>query len=166
MFLNVLSTRFGINGTALNWFRSYLNSRTQAVSIKRKMSKAQSLQYGVPQGSVLGPILFTLYTSPLGDVIRKHNMNFHFYADDTQLYFTFKPLKTVASQIEAMSAMQSCISDIRIWMENNMLKLNDDKTEFILIGKPRQLCKVLDASFQIGELTIRPTDCAKPRHHV
>ena len=89
ILLSRLSSRFGIGGTALEWFRSYLSDRTQFVNVNGSMSERHVLQFGVPQGSVLGPLLYSLYTSPLSDIAIKHGLSFHFYADDTQLYITF-----------------------------------------------------------------------------
>ena len=83
------SCRFGINGKALCWFKSYLENRTQVVNIKGATSCSKDLRCGVPQGSVLGPILYVLYTSPLGDIVRNHGLSCHFYADYTQLYCSF-----------------------------------------------------------------------------
>ena len=91
ILLNCMSSRFGIKGKVLEWFRSYLSNRGQAVMVNGALGNSQTLKYGVPQGSVLGPILFTLYTAPLADVVRQHNVQFHFYADDTQLCLSFKP---------------------------------------------------------------------------
>ena len=87
ILLNHLYHLFGIAGTALAWVRDYLSNRTQRVSVKVNGKKAESqkvlLKQGVPQGSILGPLLFTLYVSPIGDICRQHNINFHGYADDT-----------------------------------------------------------------------------------
>ncbi len=110
-----LNTRFGIKGTALDWFRSYLAARTQSVQIDGTTSTAKELRFGFPQGSVLGPILFCIYTSPLGDLLRSHDIAYHFYADDSQVYLAFSP-DTLSSQVQAFSKIESCAEDIRGWM--------------------------------------------------
>ena len=122
--------------TALNWFSSYLSQRQQSVLINGVKSKTVPLSCGVPQGSVLGHILFTIYLLPLGDIIRKHGLKFHMYADDCQLYTSFS-----MSTNEAVSSMQMTIDDIRAWYAATMLKLNDDKTEMLVIGSNTVLCR-------------------------
>ena len=88
ILLSRLKCRYGFHCKVLDWFSSYLSDRKQFVEGGR--SSSHNLNYGLPQGSILGPMLFSLYTSALADLIRKHNMDFHLYADDTQLYIVFK----------------------------------------------------------------------------
>ena len=78
-------------GKALDWFKSYLENRQQCVNINNTKSKSRALKFGVPQGSVLDPILFSLYTLPLADILKKRGISYHLYADDTQIYMSFRP---------------------------------------------------------------------------
>ena len=156
-----MESRFGLSGTVLNWIK-YITGRSQKVVIgdlnsNGAESGSTKLDKGVPQGSVLGPICFTWYTCPLGDICRSHRIYAHFYADDSHIYVTFKPsrsgdIDTVISRLEA------CIKDIKVWMTHNLLKFNEDKTEFIVFGTRQQLEKVNTIAIKIGTETITPTD--------
>ena len=129
--LSCLSSRFGFAGSALKWFRSYLQDRFQSVKIGSSLSNLFKLKFGVPQGSVLGPLLFSLYTTPLSQVIRKYTgVRYHFYADDTQLFIHLSP----DDSLKSFDHLKSCLNDIQVWMSENKLKLNPDKTEFIVFG--------------------------------
>ena len=134
ILIHRLESRFGIKGKALQWFRSYLENRLQYVCINGSNSSSTEVAFGVPQGSVLGPILYLLYTSPLGDIIRQHGMEFHLYADDSQIYFSFDSSSCCLSAVTVVSRIQACLSDISFWMSLNKLKLNGDKTELLIIG--------------------------------
>ena len=126
----LLSDWYDISGTALNWVRSYLSNRVQRVYLLDKLGEPFKTDYGVPQGSVLGPLLFTLYTTPLSSVISRHNICHHLYADDTQVYLSLSKTDPEMS----LSLVQQCLQDVSDWMIASKLKLNPDKTKFILIA--------------------------------
>ena len=148
-----LHSSFGISGPVLSWFSSYLNNRSQFISINCTTSKHFDLQYGVPQGSCLGPLLFVIYASKLFSVLEYHLPDVHAYADDTQLYISFKP-DSSAEQSKALTALKNCIDDIKRWMLADKLKLNDDKTEFIIIGTRQQLKKVTFNTLRVGNTQV------------
>lgn len=165
LLLNRLKYRFGIDGTALKWLASYLDGRSQSVVIgdihaHGAHSAPSRLTFGVPQGSVLGPILFTLYTCPLGDICRKHGLQYHLYADDSQLYFAFKP-SVVTSKETCLIKIKKCVDEISTWMTCNLLKLNQEKTEFIMIGTYQQLNKALGTTIEIGDEVITSTEAVR-----
>ena len=143
LLLNCLKYHFGFQGKVLRWLEGYLTGCTQKVVLENARKTSEStpnhpLKWGVPQGSVLGLILFTLYTSPLGDLCNAHGIQFHCYADDTQLYLIFRPTYPAAKQ-NCIQKLETCISEIWNWMSTNPLKLNDSKTEFIISGTRLQL---------------------------
>ena len=140
ILLTRLQNWFGLDGLSLDWFSSYLSLRSQAVSINDSISAFSTLSYGVPQGSVLGPLLFTLYTTPLGSVISKNSLKYHLYADDTQLYISFTPTTSALS----LETLTTTFNDILSWMNLNKLLLNPSKTEFLLIGTKQQRLKFSD----------------------
>ena len=163
VLLNILHFRYGFNEIILNWISSYLRLRTQQVLIRdNTFSDPTHLKCGVPKGSVLGPILFTLFTALLGEVCKKQGINFQSYADDQQNYLSFKPnnptsLKTCKESLEV------CISDIQKWMRTNKLKLNDE-TEVVLFGTRQQLEKLEsyeEFKIKIGCEIIKPVKSAR-----
>ena len=149
LLLNRLSCYVGVHGDALRWFKSYLQDRTQVVGIGDSMSSSVSLRHGVPQGSVLGPMLFCIYMLPLGNLIRSHGISFHAYADDTQLYQSFQP-KCQQSTDEVMQTLENCIASIQKWMSLNFLKLNAEKTEFVLLKSRWMTTAFAPSTISIG----------------
>ena len=154
----ILEKYVGIGGSALRLIRSYFSDRTQRVQIDGIMSDFASLLCGVPQGSVLGPMKFCLYLLPLGTILRHHNIGYHIYADDTQLYISFK----CKDPLESLTKLNMCISDIRVWMIKNKLKMNDSKTEFIIFRSPLLKQNLSDVSVRVGDMQVSPS--SKVRH--
>ena len=97
-----------------------------------------------------------MYTTPLGNIIRNHNLDFHLYADDTQLYISFKPCDSISRQT-TIPQVEACIKDIKTWMTNNLLKLNDDKTELIIVTTSETTSRQEDIVINIGDSPIAPS---------
>uniref|UniRef100_A0A3Q2NWF9 Reverse transcriptase domain-containing protein n=1 Tax=Fundulus heteroclitus TaxID=8078 RepID=A0A3Q2NWF9_FUNHE len=139
----------GIKGKALGWFKSYLSDRFQFVHVNNKSSSNSRVTCGVPQGSVLGPILFTICMLPIGKIIRQHGINFHCYADDTQLYLSINP-----DESNQLLRLQSCLDDIKSWMTLNFLHLNSDKTEVVIFGPESSKNKLLNQSLNLDGINL------------
>ena len=152
-----LEHAFGVTGNSRSWLTSYLNERYQSVRINGSESHPHLLKYGMPQGSVIGPFGFPCYSSPIGAICRKHNISYYMYADDTQIYLAFAP----DAQMAATAVLEDCIEEIRHWMVDNFLKLNESKTEFLLLSSQYQASKLDIASVKIGDESIKPSDSAR-----
>ena len=114
-----LHTDLGFTDTVLQWFSSYLNDRTNYVSLSNHCSAFTHVHSGVPQGSVLGPMLFIMYVKPLSAIIDSHSTIHHSFADDLQLQMSAPPDKIS----ELLHSMQSCICDVKLWQQRTCLNL-------------------------------------------
>ena len=100
-------------------------------AIDGQLSKPQQMEFGLPQGSIVEPLGFSLYVLPVGHIIKSFILQYHMYVDDVQLYTYLNPNDHVSITL-VFNNLSSCIDALTIWMQNNMLKLNDDETEFLL----------------------------------
>ena len=123
----------GIKDEVYRWYKSYLENRSIAVVVSNERSKKKDLKMGVPQGSVLGPLLFEIYTIGLSKILDKYKVNYKLYADDTQFYFPFETIEEATKRIEEI------MKDIKTWMTAKKYKLNEDKTECMLFGSKNAL---------------------------
>ena len=153
-------SKIGIVGTAHKWFSSYLRGREQSVFIKGTASQSDPLKYGVPQGSVLRPVLFTQYTVAIGAICRRHGVSYQLYADDTQIYITFR-INDLEDQHAARLKIEACIAEIRVWMIIHRLKLNCDKTEYTFLVSANNSGKITAQPIRIGEAINTPTPSAR-----
>ena len=124
----------GIRGTAHKWFKSYLSSRSQYVYMNGVRSEYAAVECGIPQGSVLGPLLFSIYINDLGNVIKKSKLSL--YADDTCMYYSSKNVS------EIKTVMEDDLREVSRWLASNKLKLNLAKCEFLLVGSRNRIKKV------------------------
>ena len=138
---------------------SYLTSRTQFIQVNDHWSTQRFLERGVPHGSVLGPLLYLLYTSPKADIIKFHKLQYHLYADDTQLYILFRTDGSYDLSL-AKRRVECCVNDIDCWMVNNGLKLNQDKTELVLISSKFR-CRPSLEFIQVVDEKIQPKPSAR-----
>ena len=159
ILLRRLDDWFEVAETALDWFKSYLTGRCRRIRLGDCLSSKADLKFWVPQGSVLGPLLLTLYTTPLSSMICEHAIPHHLYADDSQLYVSFASGDSAA----ALNGLQSCLASVQSWMSTNKLKLNPDKTEFLLVGSERQRSKYL-SMFPIELLGIKTNPAKSARN--
>ena len=138
----------GIDEDALDYLRSYLENRTYCVQIGKSFSATKPLTRGVPQGSVLGPILFSIYTIGLSHLLRRHGVEFKLFADDTQFYFSLSGVHDTEEKL--FEIMQ----DVKKWMDSKQLKLNEDKTECLIVGRKNDLKEFGISSLRMHETTV------------
>ena len=136
ILLSRLNDCFGLSGNALAWVESYLQNRYQCVQLGQAASPYTLCLTGVPQGSVLGPLLFSCYVSPISSIASSHNVGIQQYADDTQLYIALKASES-STQLAQFS---SCLSSLHDWFCHNGLSLYSSKSESILFGSSQRMC--------------------------
>ena len=146
LLLERVENDYGIAGNVLAWLKSYLNERTFSVVIKDSSSKQYIMLFGVPQGSLLGPLLFIIYTRELSDIASQYGLKLHVYADDTTLYIEFLP---ISQRFIAFEVVARCMNDIQNWMKNSFLKLNTGKTNVLFLGSKSQTNLFSDMSLKI-----------------
>ena len=160
ILLDRLESKFGIKHMVKSWFSTYLRDRVTKVSIDGDFSDDHVMRYSLPQGSIIGPHGFILYTSPVGNIMRAFDISFHAYADDLQLYAEFDP-RSEGDCERVLARLSSCIDVINEWMIQNTLRLNQDKTEFFLIANRNVSAALSDISLKLGELSIQRSTSIK-----
>ena len=157
ILLSRLSSFYGLSSTTLNLIASYLLNRTQSVSIQSHSSPPFSIFTGIPQGSVLGPLLFSLYASPVSQIFTKAMISYHLYADDTQIYISFSPNQSH----DSLSLLSSTLDEVYAWLTSNRLSVNPSKTEFLIIGNPQQRNKIQSSLIVFCGNVISPSESAR-----
>ena len=156
ILLRRLEISFGIRGAALEWFSSYLTGRSQQVSVHNVMAMSVFLDYGLPQGSVLGPVLFLLYTSDLVELVRSFGLLAHAYADDLQVYCHMN----VGSEQIMLQRFRDCADSVSRWMSSNRLKLNPSKTELIWFYSGRRQLSFVENEIELfGSRIVSGSHC-------
>ena len=135
----------GIEGEALDYLESFLINRTYCLQIEESFSRTKVLTRGVPQGSVLGPILFCIYTIELMYLLENHGVRFQLFADDTQFYLSLGNVEDTERKIN------NVMIDVKRWMNSKQLKLSDSKTECLIVGKKHDLRRLDIANLRVLE---------------
>ena len=157
ILLHRLQCWFGISGSVLKFLSSYLSCRSQSILIDGISSSSLPLKTGVPQGSVLGPLLFILYTSPLANLISSMGLLYHLYADDTQLYVSF----AASDKVDNLQKLSVALDKVHEWFTANRLSLNPGKTEYLLMGTWQQRQKVHEHKINFCGNVLKSVDSAR-----
>ena len=137
LLLKRLHYRYGFGVTVLAWFKSYLTNREQSIVVRDVASSPKPLEYGVLQGTVLGPLLFYLNFAPLEDMIKAHGINGMMFADDTQLYLS---INCITNRTAILTKLELWVNDILIWCNKNKLACNPSKTEIVHLSSRFKHC--------------------------
>ena len=157
ILINKLYSKFGFKGLVLEWYKSYLNIRCYYITNNSVRTNLFHLHTSVPQGSVIGPLLFNLYSSDLETIAQRHNLSFHQYADDKKVYPSCIPGETEQLQ----NRLSVCVNEMAAWMESNSLKLNRSKTEAIWFSSLRKVNKLPTKQIRILDTFISLSESVK-----
>ena len=156
IMLHRIRNDFGVTGIVHKWYSSYFSNRSCRVFVSGSYSETLYLDFGVPQGSVTGPLCFVYYTHVVGRILRHHNVKYHIYADDIQVYLTPDP--SIPGDVQcALFKLSRCVADIQHWMVENKLKLNQDKTEFFVAASPYNMKKLGNISLLLDNVEVFPS---------
>ena len=159
LLIKILHDEIKLGGTVLKWFKSFLTGRAQRTRLGSVISDNIELLFGVPQGSVLGPVLFNIYARSLYGVIKNSSFNVQGYADDQQVYKNFKPCEQA---LMLNTSVSECFKTIKSWMTEYCLQLNPGKTQIMVLGPPNVLKHIsIKGVFLPGNICIRFASTAK-----
>ena len=159
LLMTRLEQSFGITDKALAWLRSYISERNQKVVVGSAESGGSVVTRGVPQGSVLGPILYCIYTKPIGRIITRHGMNHHCYADHLQIYLAVDRDESI---VTALAKVELCVAEVAAWLTNNSLKLNMEKSEVIIFSSAKKRDSLpADLYMTVAGHQIQPSSCVR-----
>jgi hypothetical protein len=158
ILLDILRVSFGISGVVLDWIRSFLSERVQEIRVGSSASEPVSLRFGVPQGSVLGPLLYIIYTADIIQVFESHGFKVHLYADDSQLYIHLELVNVRA----ILQSTETCLHEVKQWSSSRRLLLNAGKTEFMIMDRSGKVQLTPDEfSICFGGATLKMMDVAR-----
>ena len=160
VLLNVLTTNFAVTGKPLEWLDSYLRPRHAVVQIHDTQSQPAQLDFSVPQGSICGPVLYNVYASTLNQHIENFNISIMGYADDHSVYDSFHANSRDEENL-TITNLENCLAEINDWMKKNRLKMNTEKTEFILFGNRVQINKCHTSSIKVTDSVVPKTQILK-----
>ncbi len=147
ILIHRLHISVSLNGSVCNWFSSYLKDRAFHVAMGNFKSAESKILSGVPQGSVLRPLILNLYMLPLGIIIKKHNISYHSYANDTQLYISLS-----SDNLSSINKLINCIQDINLWMTRNFLQLNEENWNTHCWSQESKIENLLTLGVTISEI--------------
>ena len=150
LLLVILKSCFSIDSIPLAWIRSYLNNRSFQVQVGSALSDPIKVPYAVPQGNLLGPVLFIYYIATLENIIQDTSTSLLGYADDHAVYNSFLP----TDEFPALRNLTEVTEKIRNWMRQSFLKINDSKTEIVIFGTHSQCNKITTTAMEVGETLV------------